>query len=184
MSIQRVALTYEDYAALPNDGRRYEIHGGELSVTPAPGTRHQRVIGRLFRLLSVHVEEQRLGEVFVSPIAIILANTTVVEPDLVYLDPPRATLVSERGIEGPPTLVVEVISPSSPRIDRVTKLQLYARSRVPHYWIVDPDARTIEAYELTDAGYRLVMTTSGAAPVSLPPFPDLALVPDSLWPAP
>jgi len=183
MATHRPLLTYEDYVALPNDGRRYEVHDGELSVTPAPGTRHQRVIGRLFRLLSDHVDAHQLGEVFVSPITVILADTTVVEPDLVYLDPSRAGLVNARGIEGAPTLAVEVISPSTPRIDRVTKLRVYARYRVPFYWIVDPQARTVEAFEHTEDGYRLVITARGAAPTSMPPFPDLALVPDSLWPA-
>jgi Uma2 family endonuclease len=175
-------LTYEDYAALPNDGRRYEIHDGELSVTPAPGTRHQRILRELHDVVHHHVKARSLGEVFFAPVAVILANKTVVEPDLVYLDPARAGLVAERGIEGAPMLVVEVISPSTPKIDRNTKFQLYARYRVPYYWIVDPDARTIEAYELDGAGYRLVTRAHGTDAVSLPPFPDLALVPESLWP--
>lgn len=182
MATQRVVLTYEDYAALPDDGRLYEIHEGELSVTPAPGTRHQRVSGKLNDLLRRHVEAAALGEVLYAPVDVILSTTTVVQPDLVYLEPARAGLVSARGIEGPPSLVVEIISPSTPTIDRKTKLQLYARYRVPCYWIVDPDARVIDAYEAADAGYRLVTRASGAAPVSLPPFPDLRFVPESLWP--
>lgn len=182
MATQRVVLTYEDYAALPNDGLRYEIHEGELSVTPAPGTRHQRVVRNLLRLLDTHVRAGGLGEVFLSPVAVILAATTVVEPDLVYLDPGRAALVTERAIEGAPTLAVEVISPSTPKIDRNTKFQLYARYRVPYYWIVDPGARTIEAYQLTDDGYRLVGSADDRRSVALPPFPDLPLVPESIWP--
>ena len=67
-------------------------------------------------------------------------------------------------------------------IDRSSKLQLYARYRVPYYWIVDPEACTIEAYERSEGGYRLVTRAHGDTPVSLPPFPDLALVPDVLWP--
>ena len=83
--------------------------------------------------------------------------------------------MSARGIEGPPTLAVEIISPSTPRIDRVTKLQLYARYGVPFYWIVDPDARAIEVYELAEGAYRLIASATGDAPVSLPPFPGRAL---------
>ena len=182
MATQRVVLTYEDYAQLPNDGRRYEIHDGELSVTPAPGTPHQRISGNLSDILRSHVKQRGAGEVLYAPVDVILADTTVVQPDLIYVDPDRQGAVAVRGIEGAPTLVVEIISPSTPRIDRITKLQLYAKYRVPYYWIVDPDARTIETYELVADGYRLVITARGAAPVSLPPFPDLAFVPDSIWP--
>ena len=145
VSGERALLTYRDYAALPDDGRRHEIHDGELSVTPAPGTRHQRVIGALYTLLRAHVEAHRLGEVFLSPVDCILSDTTVVEPDLVYVDPTRAHLVTERAIEGPPMLVVEVLSPSTTTIDRSRKRELYARHGIAYYWIVDPVAGTFEA---------------------------------------
>ena len=146
MATPRVVLTYEDYVATPNDGRRYH------------------------------------GEVFLSPIAVILAQTTVVEPDLVYLDATRAAFVGDRGIEGAPTLLVEVLSPSTTKVDRGTKLQIYARYAVLFYWIVDPQARTIEVHELSEDGYSLVTTARGSDPVALPPFSTLPLVPESLWP--
>ena len=182
MAMHRTVLTYEDYAALPDDGRRYEIHDGELSVTPAPGTNHQRVSRNLYDVLGAYVKTQGLGEVLYAPVDVILANTTIVQPDLIFVAPAHASRVSRRGIEGAPTLAVEILSPSTTTIDRSRKLQLYARYGVPYYWIVDPEARTLEAYELTDGVYRLVTRAAGAASVSLPPFPDLAFVPDSLWP--
>lgn len=182
MAIHRVMLTYEDYAALPDDGRRYEIHGGELSVTPAPGTNHQRVSRNLYDVLGTHVRTTGLGEVLYAPVDVILSDTTIVQPDLIFMAPAHASRVSRRGIEGAPTLAVEILSPSTTMIDRSTKLQLYARHGVPYYWIVDSDARTLEAYELADGAYRLVTRAAGDTPASLPPFPDLALVPDSLWP--
>jgi Uma2 family endonuclease len=182
VSGERAALTYRDYAALPDDGRRYELHDGKLSVTPAPGTRHQRVIGAMYVLLRAHVEARRLREVFLSPVDCILSDTTVVEPDLVYVDPTRGNLVSERAIEGVPTLVVEVLSPSTTTIDRSGKHELYARHRIPYYWIVDPGARTIEAHGPAEGRYALLAGVSGGEAVSLPPFPDLAFAPDSLWP--
>lgn len=110
------------------------------------------------------------------------ALETIVQPDLIFIAPAHASRVSRRGIEGAPTLAVEILSPSTATIDRSRKLQLYARHGMPYYWIVDPEARTLEAYELADGVYRLVSRAAGAASVSLPPFPDLAFVPDSLWP--
>ena len=176
----RVILTYADYAAIPNDGRRYELHGGELSVTPAPGTRHQRVVGELFVILHQHAKTRGIGQVFVSTIDCILGDTTVVQPDVVYVDDSRSAAVSDRGIEGAPTLVVEVLSPSTIQIDRSVKGQFYAKHRVPHYWIVDPDRRTIEAFELAGEGYRPAARLEGA-PVALPPFPELSLDPAAIW---
>jgi Uma2 family endonuclease len=181
MAIGRVVLTYEDYAALPADGRRYELHGGGLSVTPAPGSRHQEVSAHLFVVLYLHVRAQRLGKVLAAPIEVILDETTVVQPDIVFVDGQRLSIVSERGIEGPPSLAVEILSPSTLRIDRSIKLQLYAHHGVPHYWIVDPDARTIEAYVLREGAFELVGRVAGANPAALPPFSDLALIPASLW---
>lgn len=182
MGTERVILTYKDYEALPADGRRYEIHEGELSVTPAPSPRHQRILGNLNEILREHVKTRALGEILFAPIDVILGETTVVQPDLVYLDTTRLPLVSGRGIEGPPTLVVEILSSATTLIDRGTKRQLYARHGVPYYWIVDPEARTIEAYTLAEGSYQLSARAAGREAISLPPFPDLTFVPASIWP--
>jgi Uma2 family endonuclease len=182
MSSDHVALTYQDYAALPDDGRRYEVHDGELLVTPTPSPQHQRCAASLFRVLDTHVRAHGLGEVLFAPLDVILSDTTIVQPDLVYLATDCLAAISRRGIEGPPTLVVEILSPSTTAIDRETKHRLYARHRVPFYWIVDPDARLIHAYRLDEDWYTLAVRASGSAPVHLPPFRGLALIPDALWP--
>jgi Uma2 family endonuclease len=177
----RTVLTYEDYAALPADGRRYEIHEGELSVTPAPGTRHQEVKANLFDVLRHHVKEHDLGKLFDAPTDCILADTTVVQPDIVFIETRRLAIISERGIEGVPTLVVEVLSPSTTHVDRGSKAQLYARHAVPFYWIVDPEGRTVDAYTLVEGAYRPAARLRGPASTALPPFLDLALDPASVW---
>ena len=123
----RVLLTYSDYAALPDDGRRYELHHGELSVTPAPGTRHQGAIVNLITLLHEHVRSRGLGKVFVAPTDCILSNVTVVQPDVFYIAADRLSIISERGIEGAPTLVVEVLSPSTAHLDRGRKMSKSSR---------------------------------------------------------
>jgi Uma2 family endonuclease len=179
--MSRTALTYADYAALPDDGRRYELHGGELSVTPAPGTRHQTVTLNLAVVLRDHVRTRSLGIVFIAPIDCILDAVTVVQPDVVFVASEHAARVSERGIEGSPTLAVEVLSASTERIDRIGKLALYARYRVEHYWIVDPVAQTIGAYSLVADELRVSASLQGASPASLPPFPDLVIDPAVIW---
>ena len=182
MSRHHVALTYRDYAALPDDGRRYEIHDGELSMMPAPSPQHQIVSANLFRILDAHVRSNQLGMVLFAPLDVILTDTAIVQPDLVYLDASRLGATSQRGIEGPPTLAIEILSPSTARVDRATKFRLYARHGVPFFWLVDPDARTVEAYRLTDEQYALALRAGGDTPVDLPPFVGLALMPASLWP--
>src|SRR5260370_22785713 len=151
----RITLTYEDYAALPDDGKRYELHEGELSVPPAPGTRHQQILVTLTVLLAPHVKARGLGTLLIAPLDCIMSDITVVQPDLLYVDDSRRQIVSARGVEGGPTLAVEVLSPSTTHIDRRRKMTLYATHGVTWYCIVDPDVRVIAVYGLEDAGHRL-----------------------------
>ena len=182
----RVALTHRDYEALPDDGKRYEIHDGELSVTPAPSPLHQIVLLNLATFVDPHVKARRLGRIMVAPLDVILSDqpreTTVLQPDVLFLDRERLSAISERAIEGPPTLVVEILSPSTAVTDRTRKRELYARYGVPYLWFVDPDTRELVAHVLDSGEYRLVARVSGSAPVDLPPFTGLGLVPSSFWP--
>jgi Uma2 family endonuclease len=131
-------------------------------------------------LLQSHVENGQLCEVLCAPIDCILSETTVVQPDLVFVARDHADL-GERGIEGPPTLAVKVVSPSTESIDRRRKLKLYAKHAIQHYWIVDPVMRTIEAYGLVSESYRVTGRLAGSSPTALIPFPDLPLDPSALW---
>jgi len=175
-------LTYEDYVSLPNDGRRYEILDGELAVSPSPRTAHQRTAGRLFVLLDAWVTAHDLGEVFIAPYDVILADTTIVVPDLVFVSRSRAALVSERGFEGAPNLAIEILSASTERIDRGAKMQLYARYGVDRYWIVDPGARSIEDYALRADRYELVATHRNDAIVHCDVPAGLELRLGDVWP--
>jgi Uma2 family endonuclease len=177
----KTTLTYADYVALPNDGNRYEIHDGELSVTPAPGRKHQRVVLRLAAMLDAHVTTHDLGEVDIAPFDVVLSDPNVVQPDVIFVAADRMTSFSSRGFEGAPTLMVEVLSPRTARIDRNTKLQLYARHAVPYYWIVDPEARAIDVYRLAGSSYERPERFDGENLVDLPPFLALALDPVALW---
>ena len=184
--MSRTALTYRDYEALPSDGRRYEIHDGELSVTPSPPLDHQIISARLHLHIAKWVEAHPGGLLLYAPLDVILADrpdeTSIVQPDLLYVAPDRMAQASRRGIEGGPTLAVEILSPSTRTIDRVTKRGLYARYHVPHLWLVDPDARALEAFSLEGDRYVLVVSAAGREAIDLPPFTGLGLVPDSLWP--
>ena len=167
---------------MPDDGKRYELHEGELSVTPAPGARHPRILLNLALALVPYVRAHTAGELFIAPFDCIMTNITVVEPDLLYLDQGRRQLLSERALEGAPTLAIEIVSPSTGHIDRRRKMTLYAKHSVDWYWIVDPDARTVDVYRLEGDAYRRDARLDGDAPRALPPFSDFPLDPSAIWP--
>ena len=98
----------------------------------------------------------------------------MVQPDLVVVTADRLHIVTPTAIQGAPDLVVEVLSPSTAPVDRGPKFETYARFGVPEYWIVDPEARTLEIYRLAGDAYRSVQATGAAPQPSSPLFPDLA----------
>jgi Uma2 family endonuclease len=177
----KIVLTYDDYCALPNDLNRYEILDGELSVTPVPATKHQIASGNLHRILSNYVLATRIGRLLLSPIDLILATTTVVQPDLIFIGSDRSHVVTQRGVEGAPTLVVEILSPTTHATDRQTKAQLYAKYAVPHYWLIDPDQQTLQAYTLTGTQYSLITQVQGGDLFTSALFPGLSFQISDLW---
>ncbi len=148
-------LTYEDYCALPNDGRRYQIVEGDVSATPAPASSHQRISANLEMIIRQHVKKNRLGAVYDAPIDVILDDHNILQPDILFVRKDRLGIVNERGVEAGPDLVVEILSPSTRRLDRTDKMRIYARHGVAEYWLVDPQARTLEVFALVEGVYLL-----------------------------
>ena len=149
-AIQR--LTYADYALIPDDGRRHEILDGQHVVSPAPTTVHQRLVLDLAAELHYHARRHRLGEVFVAPFDVILAEHDVVQPDVCFVSAERGHIVDAKNCKGVPDLMVEVLSPKTKRVDLVVKRTSYERAGVAEYWIADPEARTIDVLRLSADG--------------------------------
>jgi len=139
-------FTYDDYIALPDDGKRYEIIEGEVSMTPAPSTRHQEVQIRLSSALFFYVDKHSLGRVLSSPVDLVLSMVDVVQPDVLFVARDRVHIIAKKNLVGIPNLIVEILSPSSTTRDQKEKLNLYQRYGLPEYWIVDPDSQTVEVY--------------------------------------
>lgn len=137
--------TYAEYARLPDDGNHYEVIDGEVCVNPAPGLRHQRVAARLYRILVQYVEEHALGEVFWD-VDLLFQTGQYLRPDMVFVPTDALDGLTDRGVECPPRLVVEVLSPHSANIDRVKKPPRYRDFGVPEYWVVDPVAGMVEVH--------------------------------------
>jgi Uma2 family endonuclease len=113
--------TYDDLASLPDDGQRYEILDGEL-----------------------------FASVWFAPFDVVLSPTRVVVPDLVAVRASRRSIITKRAIEAAPDLVLEVLSPSNRKHDLTRKRRFYARSRIPEYWLIDPEAESVEVLVLDD----------------------------------
>jgi len=143
-----VAPTYHTadmVRALPDDGNRYEVVHGELLVTPAPRVLHQLVLQRLQLALGKYLERERMGQLLASPADISWGPDILVQPDLFVVDLAEARTLDWRHMRTL-SLTVEILSPSSVRADRFTKRRLYQEQGIGTYWIVDPDAQTIEVW--------------------------------------
>lgn len=170
-----IQWTYAEYARLPDDGNRYEVIDGEVCVVPAPGPPHQKVAARVFRALDDYVQLHGLGEVYWD-VDLLFVSGQFLRPDLVFV--PTASLpgVTDRGVEAPPGLVVEVLSPHSSDIDRVKKPPRYRDFGVPEYWVVDRFARSVDVYDLSEGSVEPEVRTdlvvwrpdSGIAALELP----------------
>lgn len=145
MSFPPERLTYQDYLQLP-EGGRYEVLEGDLRMVPAPGQRHQLAVLNLSYTLTSQVHKTGIGAVYIAPFDVILAEDTVVQPDLLVVLRDRLSIVQSEGVRGAPDLAVEVVSTGTAAAarDRSIKRRLYGRYGVREYWIVDPEARTVE----------------------------------------
>lgn len=153
--IREQPITYEDYAKLPDDGIRYEINDGRLEVmTPGPNPLHQFVVQQIEHRMMQNCSRDYVA--LSAPIDLILSETEVRQPDIAMIHRHRLSIITKRGIEGPPDLVVEVLSPHSAKRDRQQKLYAYAKYLIPEYWIVDINNELLEQYVLTDQQYELL----------------------------
>lgn len=164
--------TWEDYRAW-DDGERWELISGEpYCMSPAPTSRHQAIVTDLSVLLHQQLKNDRC-RTFVSPIDVKLSDDNIVQPDvLVICD---RSQIRKTHIEGAPAIVVEVLSPSTSRHDRLRKLQLYAEFGVPEYWIVKPYPPMVEVLQLVDGAYRIVGVYTETDTLRSPTFPEFAI---------
>lgn len=176
-------FTYQDYLLLPEDtSYHYEVLEGMLVKEPSPNVNHQRVSRRLQRILEDYFWKCDLeGEIFNAPLDVTFSDITVVQPDIFYVSGEQKQILKETRVDGPPTLVVEILSPSNSRKDRLQKLQIYQKYKVPHYWLVDPKEKTLECFSLTDGTYALIATGMEKDVVEHPDFKGLEIPLANLW---
>lgn len=137
--------TVDDYVLLGETDTPCELINGELFMSPAPNPLHQEVLSNLNDFLKAAARNIG-GKVYFAPIDLYIDSKNVFQPDILFLSKDNLKLVTHRGVEGSPDLIVEVISPSNTFVDRNTKKRAYLDFGVNEYWIVDPGNKTLEIY--------------------------------------
>ncbi len=176
-------LSYEDYLKLPDEaGYSYEVLNGMLVKNPSPNVFHQRIIPRLWSILDPYFKTADPdGELFIAPLDVTLGSHTVVQPDLLYVSGRRSEIVRFERIDGPPDLVVEVISKPGAGKDRIRKKKIYQDSGIQHYWMIDPAEQTLECYSLRNDLYAFIAGGAENDIVEHPEFEGLRLELEKLW---
>lgn len=165
--------TYDDYAALPDDGNRYEIVNGVLIMAPAPSPEHQSIAVRIAYYLFPLIDLAGKGRLFTAPLDVDLGPKNVFQPDVVVILNEHLSRIQGKKIVGAPDLVVEVASQSTAAYDRLTKYEKYAQAGIPEYWIVKPKTRTVEVMVLEHGEYRSLGILRGEQVLPSRIVPDL-----------
>ncbi len=175
-----IKFTYEDYRNTRED-ERYELLDGELIMAAAPNMTHQRVIIRLGTRLHTFVEDRDLGESFHTPTDVVLSDTNVVQPDILYVSNERSHVITTDNIRGAPDLIVEILSPSTARYDRTLKRTLYARHGVREYWLADPYDKTVTVMLLGAGGFDVAAIYGEGDTLTSPTLEGLRLNLDEIF---
>ena len=165
--------TAADYAAW-NDGQRYELfHGGVHAMSPAPNPRHQGTSRNLTLEVGSFLKPKAKCQIFYAPIDVYLSDDTVVQPDIIVVCDPKK--IVKKGCVGAPDLVVEILSPSTSKIDWREKYQLYEEAGVREYWIVNPDENLLHVFRLIEGAFRLERTYASEETVKIGIFDDITI---------
>jgi Uma2 family endonuclease len=165
--------TYAKYAAIPDDGKRYEVINGVLYIAPSPNSAHQGSDVRFGSYLFNYVELGGLGRVFIAPFDVELAPKVTVQPDVVVVLNAHLSIITESHIVGAPDIVAEITSPGTVGYDRREKQDAYARAGVPEYWLADPRSKTIEILILKDGAYESAGVVEGESRLPSRLLPEL-----------
>jgi Uma2 family endonuclease len=176
-------LTVADLDACPEDNNRYELIGGELFVSRAPGIPHQRIVLNLEISLSRYLEDHPIG-ILVPGAGAIFSDYDAVIPDLAFVRHERWNqVVTGEKFTGPLDLVIEVVSPGAEnrRRDLLVKRQLYGKYGVAEYWVVDGENRLIEVYRLLDDRLESAATFRNGDAITTALLPDLQLAVSAIF---
>ena len=168
-------MTVHDYLLLPDAGPRYQLVDGEFHMAPAPNTYHQIVSRNLEYLFMDFLEDNPIGELLHAPFDVYLSDVNVYQPDICVFSKEQHAYLDERGAVSSPWLVVEILSPSTQRLDRGPKREVYARCGTRELWLIDPDKKECAVYRLQENADLPARIWSGQETLTTPLFPGLEI---------
>lgn len=174
MGLEDKEYTYSDYEKL-EEGAPYELIGGRLIMNPAPVPYHQRISREIEFALYEFAKKNKLGEVFDAPIDIHLGDKEVYQPDIIFISKERTSIIGKKNIEGPPDLVIEILSESTAYNDLRKKKKVYEEKGVLEYWIVDPESKSVEIFLLKDRKFISLKEYTENENLESPMFPGFSL---------
>lgn len=172
----RIHMTFDEYWAIPEWRHPVQLIEGILFDPPRPDTQHQSVVVQVMLALNTWGP---MGHIFPPRTAVILDDYNVLEPDISWIAPENKSIVSTRGIERAPDLVVEVLSSSTARYDKSVKFLLYEKHGTQEYWLIDPERSQVEVWKLEGTEFTLLGTfgaNESFASATLEQTVDLAVI--------
>jgi Uma2 family endonuclease len=133
----------------------FELIDGEIMKRNYPTASHQKALLKLSMIFQNYLDKKKIGEIYIAPFGVILDDFNVPQPDLIFVNSAKANIIKEEGIFGVPDLLVEIISPSSMKMDKFDKFKTYQKFGVAEYWLIDPKNESIEIYTLQEQKYEL-----------------------------
>jgi len=157
-------VTWTEWRQMPEDNRIIELWQGEIVMSPAASRKHQRVVFLMATAFEAAVQAFGAGEMYIAPFDVRLGIDTVLQPDVLVVAGGTTATVNEGWIDGPPDLVVEVVSPTGRRRDFVRKLTMYRDAGVPEYWVVEPSLGRVLVNRLEAGEYVATMVAGDSIP--------------------
>jgi len=167
-------LTVAEYKILPETGPRYQLVEGDLYMAPAPNRHHQSISRNLEYILMRYLEDHPIGEVYDAPFDVYLSNIDVFQPDILFVSERNRKILTDAGAEGPPDLVMEILSAKTRQLDLIQKRRVYAKEDVRELWIIDPEPQTVTIYRFEKSPEPVAIFLAGENLTS-PMFPGLEI---------
>ncbi|MBI5348688.1 MAG: Uma2 family endonuclease [Chloroflexi bacterium] len=165
--------TETEYYFVSERGKFVELSNGKLEFPPMPTEIHQLILMRLSTALFLFVTQYKMGQIRVAPLPVQLWQGKVREPDIIFMSNAHADRIQKYW--GVPDLAIEIVSENDERRDRIIKKEEYAQAGIPEYWIVDPEAKTVEIYRLEGKTYQTHSALTEKDKLTSPTFPNFEI---------
>jgi Uma2 family endonuclease len=172
-------LSFEEYMAWGDEDVRSELVNGKVLIMSPISRTHQEIANFLTAILKIYTEEKNTGHILTAPFAMRIGDTTVREPDLLFVSKAHQDRLTNTYLNGPADIVIEIISPESIGRDRGDKFVEYESAGIPEYWLIDPIRQQVEFYRLTGSHYQRINLVEGIYKTTL--LPDFFIQINWLW---